>query len=132
MASMSPPVLRSMTASAPYLRATWSFCSSESRSTISLEVPRLTLIFMDSPSPMAAGSASWTGLCGAQMRPEAIPLRMNSSETPSFLAISFIRGDTSPLRACSMMVLMRYRLDYPHHAFNNCRKRQAPDVTART
>ena len=57
------------------------------------------------------------------MRPEAIPLRMNSSETPSFLAISFIRGDTSPLRACSMMVLMRYRLDYLHHAFNDCRRR---------
>ena len=112
MASMSPPVLRSITASAPYLMATWSFWSSASRSTMSLEVPRLTLIFTESPSPMAAGSGSWAGLQGAQMRPEAIPLRMNSGLTFSFSAIFFIMGVISPLRAVSIMVLIadRFRI----------------------
>jgi len=106
MASMSPPVLRSMTASAPYFTAIFSFSISASRSTMSLDVPRLTLIFTDSPSPMAAGSAPWTGLWGAHMRPDAIPFLMNSGLTFSFSAICFIRGVTSPLRATSMMVLI--------------------------
>ena len=110
MASMSPPVLRSMTASAPYFRATWSFWSSASRSTMSLEVPRLTLILTESPSPMAAGSGSCAGLQGAQMRPEAIPLRMNSGLTFSLSAIFFIIGVISPLRAVSIMVLIADRI----------------------
>ena len=58
MASMSPPVLRSITASASYLMATLSFSSSVSRSAMSRDVPRLTFTFTESPSPIAAGLAS--------------------------------------------------------------------------
>ncbi len=55
MALMSPPVDRSMMVSAPAATETLTFASSRSRSTRSLDVPMLALIFVLSPLPIARG-----------------------------------------------------------------------------
>ncbi len=56
MASMSPPVERSMTVSAPASTATLSLQSSISGSLRSFEVPRLAFVLVLRPRPMASGT----------------------------------------------------------------------------
>ena len=56
IASRSPPVLRSMTVSAPYFRQICSFSSSASISLLRLELPIFALILVLASLPIAIGS----------------------------------------------------------------------------
>ena len=103
---MSPPVERSITASAPYFTAMSILRISGSMSGMSRDVPMLALTFTESPSPTAAGMGSWAGLQGMTMRPAAMPSMTNLSVTPSLSAIFLILWSDSPRAACSMMVLI--------------------------
>ena len=97
MASMSPPVLRSMMASAPYRTASLALASSSSTFTLSREVPRLTFTLTRRPSPMPHGVAPWIGLSGMTTLPEATSLRSFSGSILSFLATASISSVGPPL-----------------------------------
>ena len=56
MVSRSPPVLRSMTVSAPYFRQICSFLNSASISLLRLELPIFALILVLASLPIAIGS----------------------------------------------------------------------------
>jgi len=101
---MSPPVLRSMSASAPYLTAMRAFSSSGPRSGRSREVPTLAFTFTASPSPMAQGSGECKGLKGTTARPVATMRRTHSGSAPSALAALTISSEAPPL-AWNMMLI---------------------------
>src|SRR5438477_3842444 len=111
MCGMSPPVERSITVSAPYLRQARSFTSSPSTSLTIWLLPMFALILHLAAMPMAIGSSSgWFKLAGMIIRPQATSLRTSSAGTPSRRATCSISSVTAPCRAkCICVTFARPR-----------------------
>src|SRR5215470_18218171 len=100
MCGMSPPVERSITVSAPYLRQARSFTSSPSTSLTIWLLPMFALILHLTAMPMAIGSSSgWFTLAGMIIRPRATSLRTSSAGIPSRRATCSISSVRTPCRA---------------------------------
>ena len=106
MASMSPPVERSMTASAPASMATRSLSISSGRLAWSAEVPILALILVESPWPIALASKACNLFFGITTEPSATLQRISSGDTRSYFAAWTISGVVSPLLADSSCVMI--------------------------
>ncbi len=105
MASMSPPVLRSMMVSAPASSATLAFSISMSTSQMSLEVPMFALTLIFNPSPIPSGQASLPRLFVITILPWATPRMTYSGVRLSASATSLISSVMTPLRANSYCVV---------------------------
>ena len=108
MASMSPPVDRSMTVSEPRWTAVCSFSSSSSTLLVTAELPMLALILHLEATPMPIGSSRlvrWTLLAGMTMRPRATSSRISSGSRSSRWATKRISSVMMPLRAASICVM---------------------------
>ncbi len=105
MASMSPPVDRSITVSLPRWTAVCSFSSSSSILPVTAELPMLALILHFDATPMAIGSSRFvrcTLLAGMTMRPRATSSRISSASRSSRSATKRISSVTTPWRADSI------------------------------
>ena len=110
---MPSPVDRSITVSAPYLRAAKSFASSHSVSLDRADLPILALIFVRAAMPMPIGLsplARCTLLAGMTKRPRATSARTNSGWSCSSRATDSISGVITPARACSSWVISSCQL----------------------
>ena len=105
MSSRSPPVLRSIIASAPTERAVSVFSSSASIEQRSLLVPMLAFTFVESIRPMPAGFKfvlRWSLLAGITNLPAAISSRMRAGSTFSAAATNLTSSLIVPVLAiCS-------------------------------
>jgi hypothetical protein len=89
-ASMSPPVERSITVSAPASTAAASFASSKSRSARSADVPMLAFTLVRKPRPIAHGRAS-----------SLMPFKGNTAVPSRTLRAIASASSGSPAAACS-------------------------------
>ncbi len=108
MASMSRPVERSMTVSAPKWTAVCSFSSSPGASLVTAELPMLALILVFEAMPMHIGSSRLvrcTLLAGMTIRPRATSSRISSTGRFSRFATYSISGVIWPPRAISIWVM---------------------------
>src|SRR5262249_16462670 len=110
MASMWPPVERSMTVSAPRWTAVCSFSSSSSILLVTAELPMLALILQAAATPMHIGSSRfcrWTVLAGMTMRPRATSSRISSGARSSRAATKRMASVIEPVRAASSWVMSK-------------------------
>src|SRR5829696_4197580 len=109
VSSSAWPVERSITVSAPYLTANWSFSSSPSMSLVTAELPMFALILTFATLPTAIGTsepARWCTLAGITRRPRATSLRTSSGLNRSRSATTRIASVTTPSRAARICVLL--------------------------
>ena len=100
MPSMSPPVDKSMTVSAPNLMQTSSLRSSPSTWLVTALLPMFAFTLQARAMPMPIGSRFvWFTFAGMTRRPRATSLRTTSAATRSRWATCAISSVTSPLRA---------------------------------
>ena len=100
IASMLPPVERSITVSEPRSTAILSLASSLSTSEVTAELPMLALILHLALMPMPIGSRPsfrWTVLAGMIIRPRATSDRTSSGSRPSRRATCSISSEIDPL-----------------------------------
>ena len=110
IASMLPPVERSITVSAPRSTAVFSLSSSLSTSEVTAELPMLALILHLALMPMPIGSSPsgrWAVLAGITIRPRATSARTSSGSRFSRRATYSISAVIIPRRACSICVMVR-------------------------
>src|SRR5437588_1291045 len=110
MASMLPPVDRSITVSAPRCTAVCSFSSSSSILLVTAELPMLALILHFDATPMAIGSSFFltcSTLAGMTIRPRATSSRISSASRSSRWATKRISSVITPLRADSIWVMKK-------------------------
>src|SRR5437870_9454177 len=107
MCGMSPPVDRSITVSAPYLRQPRSLCSSLRASPSIWLLPMFALILHEEAMPMHIGSSSgWFELAGMIIRPRATSLRISSGGRFSRRATCCISSVVTPCRAKCICVTL--------------------------
>ena len=100
IAGMLPPVERSITVSAPWVRQSLSFSSSCAMSEVTAELPMFALILQVAAMPMPSGSSSgWFRLAGMTIRPRATSARTSSAGSRSRAATRDISSVTVPCRA---------------------------------
>ncbi len=104
--SISSPVERSITVSAPYCTAVRALFISSCTSACACEVPKLALTFVDIHSPTAIGRmCSRITFLGITALPCAISLISLTGSSPSAAAAVFIAGVICPCLAYSIIVL---------------------------
>ena len=97
MPSMSPPVERSITVSAPCLSEMLSFRSSFSTSLVTALEPMFAFTLHESAMPMPIGSRFvWFTFAGMIIRPRATSLRTSSASTFSRSATCCISSVITP------------------------------------
>src|SRR5262249_50379882 len=109
MASMFPPVERSITVSAPRSMAILSFASSLSMFEVTAELPMLALTLQRALIPIPIGSSPsprWTVFAGMIIRPRATSERIVSGSSPSRRATNSIASEMIPCRASSSCVML--------------------------
>src|SRR5208337_3968812 len=120
IATRSPPVERSMIASAPFARAAPAFFSSSGKSHRVPEVPTFTFTLTVHPSPMAQERCRRFGFAGMTTRPAAIRRAICSGSMPSARAASatgsgtqeaHLRTSTSITNICwyALLLCMKVR-----------------------
>src|SRR5215208_3044053 len=122
--SMSRPVERSITVSAPYCTARRSFSSSSPMPELTAELPMFALILTRATLPMAIGSrrpARWRTLAGITRRPRATSSRIVVAGTSSRAATSSMAGVTSPMRARRICVTQSLIVSTPYAGTNRIR-----------
>src|SRR6185437_4132003 len=132
--SMSLPVERSITVSAPYLTASRSLPTSSSMEEETAELPMFALILTEATLPMAMGSslpARWWVLAGMTRRPRATSARMSSGSRDSRWATKRMAGVISPLRAKAIWVLAVLRVDMDEAGIVDSLRRYEPDQVLR-
>jgi hypothetical protein len=106
-ASISGPVDRSITVSAPYFTASSSLATSSARLDVTAELPMFAFTFTRATLPMAIGSsraARWWTLAGITSRPRATSARTSSGSSSSRSATKRMAGEISPVRATNICV----------------------------